>query len=178
MADKKDCSPVPDSVPTNAFHPEFLKALQVREDSPLAAIEAETRGPWQVIELPPGSGNDPEAERWIVLRSWEKPEEVEPCGTFRYREHALLWAAALEVAARRGTLNIGLERDDEGHVVEQWTVEQGCRTIGHLTLWDEPLTAALDVLEALLRCPDALARVLDAGGPYIAELLGRRLMAG
>jgi len=114
----------------------------------------------------------------VVVRAWEKPGEVKPSGKFLYREHALLWAAALEVAARRGALNAGLERDEEGHLVDQWTDDQGCREIGHLTVWDEALSAAFQVLEALLRCPDAFARVVDAGGPYIAELLGRRLMAG
>jgi len=181
MADKKDCSPVP----ANAFNPEYLETLEAREDSPLAAIEAETHGPWQVVELPLSAGGnggggrpDHEPERWVVLREWEKPGEVKPSGTFLYRGHALLWAASLEVAARRGNLNVGLERDEEGHLVDQWTADQGCCTIGHLTVWDEALASALQVLETLLRCPDALARVVDAGGPTIAELLGRRLMAG
>jgi len=101
--DKKNCS----SSPANAFNPEYIKTLEAREDSPLAAIEAETRGPWQVVQMPPGGGGDddggggrpdPEPERWAVLREWEKPGEDKPSGTFLYREHALLWAAALEVA--------------------------------------------------------------------------------
>jgi len=33
------------------------------------------------------------------------------------------------------------------------------------------------VLEALLRIPEALARVVDAGGAPIVELLGRRLVS-
>lgn len=180
MEDKKDCSSTPRTVPGNAFHPEYLKRLQAREDSPVAAIEAETRGPWQVVELPPGGSGgtrDARAERWAVLRAWETPGEVEPCGVFRFREHALLWAAALEVAARRGNVAVGLSRDEAGHEVEEWTADEGCRLVGHTTLWDEPLGAAFQVLEALWRCPDALARVLDAGGPYLVELVGRRLVA-
>lgn len=31
--------------PRNAFHPEFLRKRHDREDEPLAALEAESRGP-------------------------------------------------------------------------------------------------------------------------------------
>jgi hypothetical protein len=41
---------------------------------------------------------------------------------------------------------------------------------------DENLPPTLHVLDALLRVPEALARMVDAGGAPIVELLGRRLM--
>ena len=34
----------------NAFPPEFLQALEAREDAPLAGLEAEMRGPWKVVD--------------------------------------------------------------------------------------------------------------------------------
>jgi len=189
MKDANHCSSTPRSStpksPANAFQPEFLQRLEAREDAPLAALEAETCGPWQVVELPAagggGGGDDgrgrPDAPRWAVLRAWERPGEAEPAGRFLYREHALLCAAGLVVASRGSDPGVGLTRDDHGHVIVQWSAEQGPQTVGHLAVWDEGVAAALRLLETLLRSPEALARLVDAGGAPIAELLGRRLVA-
>jgi len=127
MANEAHCSSNPSQSPSstpapNAFTPEFLQALEAREDAPLAALEADSRGPWKVVELPlaaagggnggDGGGNpDRDAVCWAVLRSWEDPSKDEPSATFRFREHALLWAAALEVASRGSDLGVGLRRD-------------------------------------------------------------------
>jgi len=138
MANEIHCSSNPSQPPSatpppNAFTPEFLEALEAREDAPLAALEAELRGPWKVVQLPlaaagGGDGNggdgggekpDPDAERWVVLRSCEDPSQDEVSGTFRFREHALLWAAALEVASRGWDLGVGLRRDEHGQVIEE-----------------------------------------------------------
>jgi len=191
MQDANHCSSTPHNStpksPANAFQPEFLHKLEAREDAPLAGLEAENRGPWRVVELAAaggGGGDDDgqggrraDAPRWAVLRAWEKPGQAEPAGRFLYREHALLCAAALEVASRGSDLGVGLTRDDHGQVIVQWTGEQGAQTIGHLAVWDEGVAAALRFLETLLRVPEALARLVDAGGAPIAELLGRRLVA-
>jgi hypothetical protein len=193
MANTDNCSSSPSQSPStpppNAFTPEFLKALEAREDAPLAALEAESRGPWKVDLLPlaaagggDGNGGDgddnPEAERWVVLRSWEKPSTDTPAGTFRFREHALLWAAALEVASRGSDLGIGVRRDQYGQVIEEWLPEKGSRIVGHFPVWDQDVVAAARVLSLLLRIPEALARVVDAGSAPVAELIGRRLVSG
>jgi hypothetical protein len=196
MANTNDCSSNPSqsspTPPPNAFTPEFLKALEAREDAPLAALEADSRGPWKVVQLPlaaagggdggdgdgDGSGGNPEAERWVVLRSWEKPSTDTPAGTFRFREHALLWAAALEVASRGSDLGVGVRRDQHGQVVEEWLPEKGSRIVGHFPTWDQDVVAAARVLGSLLRIPEALARVVDAGSAPIAELIGRWLVSG
>jgi len=187
--------PPSSTLPPNAFTPEFLKALEAREDAPLAALEAESRGPWKVIQLPlvsagggdDGNGGDgdggdgkggPDAERWVVLRSWEKPSTDTPAGTFRFREHALLWAAALEVASRGWDLGVGIRRDQHGQVIEEWLPEKGSRTVGHFPTWDQDVVAAMRVLSSLLRIPEALARVVDAGSAPVAELIGRWLVDG
>jgi hypothetical protein len=200
MQNESHCSsnpsqPSSSTPPPNAFTPEFLKALEAREDAPLAALEADSRGPWKVVQLPlatagggggnnGGNGGDgdgdgnPEAERWIVLRSWEKPSTDSPAGTFRFREHALLWAAALEVASRGSDLGIGVRRDSHGQVIEEWLPEKGTRIVGHFPVWDQDVVAAMRVLSSLLRIPEALARVVDAGSAPVAELIGRRLVDG
>jgi hypothetical protein len=195
MANEAHCSSnssqSPSSTPPpNAFTPEYLKALEAREDAPLAALEADSRGPWKVVQLPlavagggDGNGGDggngnPEAERWVVLRSWEKPSTDTPAGTFRFREHALLWAAALEVASRGSDLGIGVRRDQHGQVIQEWLPEKGTRIVGHFATWDQDVVAAMRVLSSLLRIPEALARVVDAGSAPIAELIGRRLVDG
>jgi len=176
---------LPPSAP-NAFRPEFLRKLIEREDASVAGVEAERRGPWQVLELPAAGGGDgdggdgdadPNQERWAVLGTWENPETAEPTARFLYREHALLWAAALEVASRGSNLGVGLTRDSQGQVITEWNAETGTRHLGHAKVWDEDVAAAVRVLEALLRIPEALARVVDAGGAPIVELLGRRLVS-
>jgi len=197
MANANDCSSNPSlspaTPPPNAFTPEYLKALEAREDAPLAALEAETRGPWKVVQLPlaaAGGGDggnggdgrggkpDPDAERWVVLRSWEKPSTDTPAGTFRFREHAQLWAAALEVASRGSDLGVGVTRDEHGQVIEEWLPEKGQRIVGHFPTWDQDVVAAMRVFSSLLRIPEALARVVEAGSAPIAELIGRRLVGG
>jgi hypothetical protein len=190
MQNEAHCSSdTPTSLPTsapNAFRPEFLRKIIEREDAAVAGVEAELRGPWQVLELPPagggdgdGGGGDPDAdaERWVVLGSWENPEEAEPTARFLYREHALLWAAALEVASRGSNLGVGLTRDSSGQVITEWNAGTGTRRLGHAKVWDEDVAAAVHVLDALLRIPEALARVVEAGGAPIVELLGRRLVS-
>jgi len=199
MANSNHCSSRPSqpsssnpSTPSpNVFTAEFRAALEAREDAPLAALEAETRGPWKVVKLPPAGvsgggdggndgnsgGGDPDrdAERWAVLRSWEDPCQDQASAIFEDREYALLAAAALEVASRGSDLGIGLTRDDRGQVVVEWRPEQGAQTVGHFAVWDQDVVAAMRLLGSLLRVPEALARLVDAGGAPIVELIGRRL---
>jgi hypothetical protein len=187
MQNEDHSSSNPPTPPPNAFTPEFLKALEAREDAPLAALEADSRGPWKVVQLPlaaagggggnrGGGGGDSDAERWVVLRSWEVAGTDTPSGIFRFREYALLWAAALEVASRGSDLGIGVRRDPHGQVIEEWLPEKGKRTVGHFAVWDQDVVAAMRVLGSLLRIPEALARVVDAGSAPVAELIGRRLV--
>jgi hypothetical protein len=98
--------------------------------------------------------------------------------TCRFREHALLWAAALEVASRGSDLGIGVRSDQHGQVIEEWLPEKGTRIVGHFAAWDQDVVGAMRVLGSLLRIPEALARVVDAGSAPIAELIGRRLVDG
>jgi hypothetical protein len=204
MATNENCtsnppSPSRDEAPNeahkktpNAFTPEFLEKLHEREDAPLAALEAEMRGPWKVVEIP-AQGADAHTfavDRWAVVRAWEDPQDDPPAGTFRFREIALIYAAALAVASRGAVLSVRDARDDEEGggssggvagarrlVVVQWTPDGKEQVVGHIPIWDEDVIAALRNVEALLRSSEALAQLLEAGSGPIAELLGRRLMA-
>jgi len=70
---------------------------------------------------------------------------------------------------------VGLTRDAEGLVISEWSPATGLQTRGHIRIWDEDAAVVLRVLDGLLRCPEALARLVDAGGAAVVELLGRRL---
>jgi hypothetical protein len=81
-----------------------VRRRQDLEDEPLAAVEAESRGAWIVAEKErptPGAGRGSASypERYEVFRSWEDTATDEPTASFRFREQAYLYAAALEVAA-------------------------------------------------------------------------------
>jgi len=190
MKDSHHCSsPSPKTAPppANAFRPEYLDELFERDEATVAGTEAETRGPWRVLPLPPtggggegGGGKDgrDHNERWVVLRAWEVLGHHEPHARTLYREHALLWAAALEIASRGSDLAVGVTRDEEGLAITEWSAETGPQTRGHIRVWDQDVAAAFRFLDALLRCPEALARVVDAAGSAIVELLGQRLAAG
>ena len=200
MATNENCTSNPSNNTPNAFTPEFLKKLFDREDAPLAALEAEMRGPWKVVDLPIEGkvSYSFDTERWGVMRAWEDPEVDRPAGTFRFREVALIYAAALAVASRGASLTIDPDpepdpdpEDDDGGggdgggsasgegrlPVVQWTYEGRVQVVGHVPLWDDDVNAALRYVEALLHCNEALAQLLEAGCGPIAELLGRRLMA-
>jgi hypothetical protein len=201
METKRDCnsrSPSPSrdealKKTPNAFKPEFLNKLHEREDAPLAALEAEMRGPWKVVEIPAqgAAAHTFAVDRWAVVRAWEEPQVDPPAGTFRFREIALIYAAALAVASRGAVLSVRDARDDEEEgggssgdaagarrlVVVQWTPDGKEQVVGHIPIWDDDVIAALRNVEALLHSSEALAQLLEAGCGPIAELVGRRLMA-
>jgi len=161
--------------PPNAFHPDFLRKRQEREDEPGAALEAEARGPWVVFEraLPVA---DHDAERYEVYRVWEDPLRDRPAATFRDRELAYLYAAAQEIGGRGSVLRCSDRHTEKGHQVLQCAREGEPEVVGHIVVYDQDVFPVFRVLETLLRAIEPLAQVLDAAGSTIVELLGRRLM--
>ena len=192
MQDEKKCTPSNPSTPNpkdedrsgdtarddvrNAFHPDFLRKRQEREDEPTAALEAEARGPWMVFEraLPV---DDLDAERYEVYRAWEDPRTDRPAATFRDRELAYLYAAAQEIGGRGPAIRCSDRHTDKGHEVLQWVANGEPEVVGHIVIYDQDVLPVFQVLETLLRAIEPLAQVLDAAGSSIVELLGRRLMA-
>ena len=84
--------------------------------------------------------------------------------------------AAPEVTSRGSDLAVGARRDERGQVIEEWLPDGGSHVVGHFAVSDPDVEAAMRVLSSLLRIPEALARVVDAGSAPIAEILGRRLV--
>jgi hypothetical protein len=73
----------------NAFRAAFLARLDER-DEPGSASEAESDGPWVVVE------SDLQDEPgFAVLRQWEHPARDDPRAWFKHRELALATAALL-----------------------------------------------------------------------------------
>jgi len=191
MQDKKKCTSNPPSSPNtdrddagsrNAFDAGFLRRRREREDEPLAAVEAESHGPWIVVEgrpsTPGGFEPGPLRRCWNVYRTWEDPETDEPAASFRFREQAYLYAAALEVGARGSVLTLGREpTEGGGYDVIQWDIQGHPEVVGRIAVYDEEVFPTFQTLETLLRAIEPLAQVLEAAGGIILELLGRRLMA-
>jgi len=167
------------SSPRNAFHPDFLRRRQDREDEPMAAVEAENRGPWVVVHRTIRPPVPRDARPWEIYRSWEDPETDPPAAAFEFRELAFLYAAALEVGGRLPGLRLGAEPTEEGgYEVLQTDLDGHDRRVGRIASYDQEVFPAFRNLESLLRSPEALAQVLDAAGSVILRILGRRLVRG
>lgn len=167
--------PATDTAATvNAFDPAYLRRLhQAGHDLPLGCAEAENAGPWKVCEIASPPVPD---ERFGVFRGFEDPGRGDkPAASFKYRDLAYLCAAALALNARASQLHFGGKQNEHGHPVSYFSPEPGMTVDGHLAQWDENVTGALGVLEALLGSVEALVHLLDAAGPEIVELVGRRL---
>jgi hypothetical protein len=144
----------------NAFHPDFLHRIGER-DEPLTGGEADVAGPWLVEEIP-GAG-------FGLFRSGEgKKRAFRPAAVFRDRAHALLAAAVLPGTGRDAAFRLGTEAELAGYPLRI----PGGEIAGHLHLFDEALAAALHVVEALVRSPEALANLLEAAGGLALERAG------
>ncbi|HVR95670.1 MAG TPA: hypothetical protein VMW27_03595 [Thermoanaerobaculia bacterium] len=148
------------SIPSfrNVFTPEFLQLLGERDEPPTAG-EADAAGPWRVEEIPGVFG---------VFRSGESiPRGFRPYAAFSSRPLALLAAAALPGTGRDPSFRLDKEAGPSGYAVQS-----GGETVGVLGLYDEKLIDALNVLEAVVRSPQALADLLEAAGALALERAG------
>jgi hypothetical protein len=148
-------SPVP-----NAFDDDFLKRIGERDEPPTAP-EADVAGPW-IIEPVPGAG-------FALFRSGEgQAHGFRATAVFRERHHALLAAAVLPGTGRDLAFRIGAEPELSGYPL----LRPAGETAGHLRHFDQNLTDALHVVEALVRSPEALANLLEAAGGLALERAG------
>jgi hypothetical protein len=93
-----------------------------------------------------------------------------PTAVFSERWLALLAAAVLPGTGRDAAFRLHKEPGPGGFAVE---TGNGGEPVG--TLFDERLIEALHVVERLVRSPEALANVLEAGGPLTLERAGALL---
>ncbi|HEV2854193.1 MAG TPA: hypothetical protein VHC97_15470 [Thermoanaerobaculia bacterium] len=144
----------------NAFTPSFLHRIGER-DEPVTAGEADVSGPWHVEEIP-GRGHG-------LFRLGESLDRgFEPYAVFRTRTHALLAAALLPGTGRDPAYRLDPEEGKEGYAIRTPEGE----ALGHCTLFDENLIAALDLGDGLLRSPHCLAGLLEAAGAVALERAG------
>ena len=135
----------------NVFTSQFLNRLADRERSSPTAAEAAYAGPWSVAIRD---------QTYAVLQ--EPHADHSPANAeFLDHETALLVAAVYPTVGRTQQYRLVKKDDEMGFDVQ--TISGGrLETVGWL-LHDHPeVLEALHVVEWLLRCPQALATVLEA----------------
>jgi hypothetical protein len=133
-------------VPSNAFTPEYLELLAERDEPVTAAA-----GPWQLEPYP--------EEGWAVLRQGESLESSAPWASFQKKDAARLAAAVLPSTGRPSRYRLGKDPDALGY-----PILDADQVVGHFQFFNEDLLAALNVVDALVSSPGALAWLLDAAG--------------
>jgi hypothetical protein len=145
----------------NAFSPSFLHRVAERDEPPTAG-EADAAGPWRILELPGGG--------FGLFRRGESLERGHrPAARFHQRWLALLAAAVLPGTGRDAAFRLHKASGPEGFAVE---TGNGGEPVGSLELFDERLIEALHVAAGLLRSPESLALLLEAGGQVALERAG------
>jgi hypothetical protein len=155
----------------NAFRAAFLARLDDR-DEPASAAEAESDGPWMVVE------HELQGEPgFAVLRQWEDPGRDDPRAWFKHRELALATAALLPALGKDPWFQVAIGAGPHGH-----RLEQHGELVGYLATYDDRLREALHLAECLHRSPAALANLLLGASPLALALAGailaRHLAAG
>jgi hypothetical protein len=169
-----DGTSVPTAAP-NAFSPTFLEQLH-EEEEPLTAAEADLAGPWKVEPLPPEDG---QPGAFAVLRFWESVTKGDlPEAVFVHGETAALFAALL--IEREALFALEEEPTTDGPLPGGYPVtamygEQGIVVRGWLRRYRPETTAALHLLEGLVRAPLQLAAIAEAAGGGAIQQLGRLL---
>jgi len=145
----------------NAFRAGFLARLD-DHDEPGSASEAESDGPWVVVE------SDLQDEPgFAVLRQWEHPARDDPRAWFKRRELALVTAALLPALGKEPWFQVAFGAGPNGH-----RLEQRGELVGYLAIYDDRLRDALHIAECLIRSPAGLANLLLGASPLALALIG------
>ncbi len=161
-----DIAPSPDPGSRNAFAPVFLHTFGQR-DEPLSAAEADLAGPWEVRR-----SRSPHAQApYSVWRQGERAAWGDrPAGEFADESTAVL-ACALRPHFGVDPLHLlGGRRQARG-----FPLTRGGEPSGWIELFEEGWVAGLNLLERVVRSPEALALVMEAAGPLALERAGRIL---
>ena len=151
---------VPSCPSPNAFTRPFL--LRFGElDEPPTAGEADVAGPWEVEEIPGfGYGLFRAGETW--------DRHFQPVAVFHRRPVALLAAAVLPGTGRDAAFRLADKLTSAGFAITDSTGQLA----GHSALFNEPLIAALHVVESIVSAPESLANLLEAAGSLALERAG------
>ena len=175
MRIKTDCNPDAQSGESsapetsdygNAFTPEFLKRLR-RKANPPTARQAVLSGPW--MAEPVWSENH--GQLFAVSRRDEPVAKGGSAfGVFLTRAAALATAAVLPVLGQPETHRLKRHGRRCGYALHD-----DRELLGHLARDEEAFPALLQVARELASRPDSLALLLEAAGPEVLTLLGRKL---
>jgi hypothetical protein len=167
MPGKKDRSSTPfaPSEPPNAFNRLFLTLLDERDEPPTAG-EADTAGPWGIVEVP-GRG-------FGLFRDGESPGRgFRPYAVFHDRWLALIAAAVLPGTGRDPFVHLAPEPGPEGFA---FLLDDG-EVVGHCENFDQPFCDAIHAIVSVLCSPRSLADALEAAGSITLERSGAILDA-
>jgi hypothetical protein len=151
--------------PVNAFSEEYLAAVK-EQDEPSTAHEAETSGPFTLVE---------QQGMLALFRTWEQGDL--PQAVFHHRETALLFQAIWPAAGRSRLFRLRQTPDAHGYGLEQ----EG-QLVGSLRNFDPDVVSGGHFVSYLARTPWSLALLVEAAGPtaqrHLGRLLASRLQAG
>ena len=147
--------------PRNAFSDEYLAAMRER-DEPSTAHEAETSGPFTLVE---------QNGMLALFHAWESPERGDlPLAVFHHRETALLFQAIWPAAGRSRLFRLRQAPDIHGYGLEQ----EG-QLVGSLLNFNPDIVSGGHFVSHLARTPLNLAMLVEAAGPTAQRHLGRLL---
>lgn len=154
--------------PLNAFSEEYLAAVRER-DEPSTSYEAETSGPFSLVE---------QQGMIALFRSWESSAAGDvPLALFHHRETALTFQSIWPALGRSR-----LFRLRETPEVQGYRLEQEGQPAGSLQSFDTDAILGGHFASCLARSPLSLALLFEASGPavqrHVGRVLGARVLAG
>lgn len=149
--------------PVTAFSSEYIAALRDR-DEPVTAADPDIVGPWRIWER---------EGMFHIFREWERFEAGhQPVASFRHREDALLFTAALRACARPMIFRI---RNPGPIAPEGYRVERDGDFVGYLKTDRAELLAVAHALSNVARSPGDLAILFELAGSEVQEMAGEIL---
>jgi hypothetical protein len=163
--DDRISTPSEPAEPRNAFDRRFLNRLDEHDEPPHAG-EADTAGPWNILEVP-GRG-------FGLFREGEDPARgYRPYAVFHDRWLALIAAAVLPGTGRDPFVHLDPEAGPEGF---DFLLDDG-EVVGQCECFDQPFCDAIHAVVSVLRSPLSLAHELEAAGSITLDRSGAILDA-
>lgn len=149
--------------PVTAFSPEYLAALRERDEPP-TAVDPEIVGPWRIWER---------EGLFHIFRDWERFETGhQPVASFRLREDAFLFTAALRASVRPMIFRI---QSQAPPAPEGYRLERDGEFVGSLKMDRAELLVVAHAMSNLMRSPVDLALLLQMAGSEIQKMTGEIL---
>jgi|SRR3954467_611700 len=146
-----------------AFSPEYLTALR-EGDEPVTAADPEIVGPWRIWES---------KDMFHIFREWEQFETGhQPVASFKHRQDALLFTAALRACARPMIFRI---QSSGPTTPEGYRMERDGEFVGHLRTDRAELLTVAHALANVARSPVDLAILFELAGSEVQEMTGEIL---